>query len=809
MKKIILPLFVFFTLRLFAQTSTELGDGNEFKQFIPEKARMGRGTVMAFDSQNNLYFAYHEIVQPPLDWGGPLHVLKKTGNSFQEVGNLSSWGEHVSRPIICFDNFDTLYIAFYDPGQITVLKFNGSNWVSVGSPRTLGDYTMNDQIHLVFDKNNTPYLSGYQNTGIGVQKFDGNSWVNIYTATPKLNVYGGANSKYSLMASANDTGVYLAAFIPSLPTPTTPCVLRYSPVLNKWDTVGEGRIADSISHWQLGLLFNSQKKLFLGSISSDYKLYLYQFNGTGWTEIIGARSAFHNTEFPTFLFDQHDSLYLKAHHNNGLNNLLKFTGTGWRHIGTNEIATYDAAGSRGILDKNGIPYIALMENSTEKLEIRTLINDTQWVTVGSNVSGTLGINGRAVQDPIVTINPKTGLPFMMYAEKDNARATISFWNAGLGKWTAQGAEGFTSPELYHTVAIDTSGKTFCAFIDYNGMITAKDFNGNNWVNTGSPDITSGAEARYSSMAITPNGTPYLAYSVSDGTKSKAQVKKYNGSSWQTVGGAYLSLGNASYTHLAISPSGTPFLIFCDDSLGGQAIVKKFDGTNWVNVGGASLGTEKAKFTSIAIDAHDTVYALFTNPDNGRMVVKKNSGSLWSLVGSQFNDSLDGGGSIGLDLANFPYVTYPDPAFEHKASIKWFNGTAWNYLGPPGFSAGRAAKPVLTFDKNNNLYVAYTTGQAFARKFSNLITGVQTATITRNPVNNIFPNPVAPGGTLHLDIRPQDIGKTYTIYDLQGKIKYSGKLLFENNELNPDLFTKGIYLLRIDGCSAAYKLVVQE
>ncbi len=104
-------------------------------------------------------------------------------------------------------------------------------------------------------------------------------------------------------------------------------------------------------------------------------------------------------------------------------------------------------------------------------------------------------------------------------------------------------------------------------------------------------------------------------------------------------------------------------------------------------------------------------------------------------------------------------------------------------------------------------VAYTTGQAFARKFSNLVTGVRTATIVRTPNNKMYPNPVAPGGILHIDIQPQDIGKTHTINDLQGKIKYSGKLLFENNALNLDEFTEGIYLIRISNSPQAYKLVI--
>lgn len=801
MKKIILPLFVFITYGLYAQTSTELGDPNEFKQFIPEKASFNNYSPMAFNKKQELYIAYTvcsgacNFLEP---WG-TLHVQKKTGNSWQEIGNLSSIGKNKAYPFITFDQFDTAYIAFFDGIQITVMKYNGSGWINVGNAGFGGDLTRNNVISLVFDYNNTPYVS----TAAEVYKLNGNSWTLIHSNTGLENEY----FTYSITAPISDTCIYLPARTKYPGNKLS--ILRYSPGLNYWDTLGQSNVDTTVNFSYVEVKADSKNNFYFVTHDSGSDTYLFSLTGNNWTKKIQIPNSY---GLSRICIDKYDSVYVKAviqivQYAEYRPKIYKYTGSGISLVGNNPMTPYLVSDGSFCLDSNGTPYFFYEYDNSAKLNISRLENDTQWTTITGAVSGNLGINGRVVTTPLITVNPKTGLPFMMYTEPSSS-ASISFWNSAIGKWTPVGSEGFTGPTYSYSIAFDTTGKSFCVFSDLNGILTAKEFNGSSWVNTGSPDITSGAATGFNSMSVSKSGTPYVAFSVYDGVKSKAQVKKYTGT-WQTVGSTSLSLGNASHTRIVVSESGTPFIIFSDDSLGGQAVVKKFDGTNWINVGGPSLGAEKAIFTSIAIDAHDTAYALFTNPDNGRMVVKKNIGSLWEPVGSQFNDSIEGGGSVGLDLAGFPYVTYPDPAHEHKASIKWFNGTAWNYLGTPGFSAGRATKPVITFDKNNNLYVAYTTGQAFARKFSNLVTGVHTATITRTRLNNLYPNPVSSGGVLHIDIQPQDIGKTYSIYDLQGKIKYRGKLLFENNELNPDLFTKGIYLLRIEGSANTYKLVVQE
>ena len=70
------------------------------------------------------------------------------------------------------------------------------------------------------------------------------------------------------------------------------------------------------------------------------------------------------------------------------------------------------------------------------------------------------------------------------------------------------------------------------------------------------------------------GTPYVAYE-DYGNASKATVMKYTGGSWQTVGTAGFSSGQAAYASLAIDTTGTPYVAYQDGSNYAKATVMKY------------------------------------------------------------------------------------------------------------------------------------------------------------------------------------------------------------------------------------------
>ena len=86
------------------------------------------------------------------------------------------------------------------------------------------------------------------------------------------------------------------------------------------------------------------------------------------------------------------------------------------------------------------------------------------------------------------------------------------------------------------------------------------------------------KAKYISLAIDNKGNPYVAYSdfISD-SDAKAKVIKFDGNTWQAVGGAVSSDKIAEYTSLAIY-NNTPYIAY-RFGLGNKAAVRKLD--NWI------------------------------------------------------------------------------------------------------------------------------------------------------------------------------------------------------------------------------------
>ena len=221
-------------------------------------------------------------------------------------------------------------------------------------------------------------------------------------------------------------------------------------------------------------------------------------------------------------------------------------------------------------------------------------------------------------------------------------------------------------------------------VSANLSTTAAYLNGPAWNAVGSAGFSAG-QADYTSLAFAPDGTPYVAYRdwLDLGTNQKATVKKFNGTTWVTVGTAGFSAGQADYTSLAFAPDGTPYLAYTDDGNSGKATVMKFNGTAWDTVGAAGFSAGGVGYTSLAFAPDGT-----------------------------------------------PYLAYQDYGNSGKATVKKFNGTAWDTVGTASFSAGEAAYTSLAFAPDGTPYLAYqdygNSGKATVMQFATSQTATATA-----------------------------------------------------------------------------------
>ena len=84
-----------------------------------------------------------------------------------------------------------------------------------------------------------------------------------------------------------------------------------------------------------------------------------------------------------------------------------------------------------------------------------------------------------------------------------------------------------------------------------------------------------------------------------------------------------------------------------------------------------------------------------------------TGSAWELVGpAGFSDGVVIYTRLALDSSDTPYVAYRDEANSSKATVMRYTGSAWEPVGTAGFSADGVSSIELALDSNEKPYVSF-------------------------------------------------------------------------------------------------------
>lgn len=329
------------------------------------------------------------------------------------------------------------------------------------------------------------------------------------------------------------------------------------------------------------------------------------------------------------------------------------------------------------------------------------------------------------------------------------------WNeVGIGSASGGGITnnvtrwGAESPSL----AIAPDGTVYVAWVGNRGEgwlsrdteIYIRAWHGSEWVEVGAGSasgegISQGGETSWSpSLAIAPDGTPYVAWSelLESGFKAQIYVKAWNGSSWVDVGEGSASgngISQAVYSvepSLAIAPDGKPYVAWQDGNswtTPSVIYVRVWDGSHWVEVGEGSAtgdgisGLGDSDSPSLAIDPDGHPYVAWRNAKN--IYILAWNGAQWTEVGV---GSASGGGisndywySYDPSLAmsdGTAYVAWKrsDGAGNYRALyIRKWNGSIWEEVGTGsatgegiGLALGEFGDPSLAIAPDNTPFVAW-------------------------------------------------------------------------------------------------------
>ena len=218
-----------------------------------------------------------------------------------------------------------------------------------------------------------------------------------------------------------------------------------------------------------------------------------------------------------------------------------------------------------------------------------------------------------------------------------------------------------------------------------------------------PELFSPNQAYYTSLAISADGTPYVAFqdwSSSSGILG-LKVMKYDGSSWVDVSGVYVLEGAVDYISLQLSHNGSPYVAFRQGY--GKGYLYYLSDTNWVALG-SYFSEGEVNYISFAM-YNDIPYLLYRETRD--LSVRKWNGSSWEYLGTRGFAEASPGTPIclALDSSGTPYVAFSDYQNTDKLKVMKYNGSSWETVGSAGFSEYEISSMALGIDSDIP-YVVY-------------------------------------------------------------------------------------------------------
>lgn len=298
----------------------------------------------------------------------------------------------------------------------------------------------------------------------------------------------------------------------------------------------------------------------------------------------------------------------------------------------------------------------------------------------------------------------------------NAKITFVFFFVALAHFTSQSqiwSNNLVTTKLAAGTAYDLklelfNDTIFIAFADKGNGTKANvmKYTGSQWVSVGQPNFTPGA-ANNLQFSIS-NGVPWVAFS--DGANgNKASVMRLSGGSWVHAGTPAVSKFIAS--HLAFRVvNNIAYLAYSDAEFNDKATVVKYDG-NWTTIGTPGFTPGMSGVYSLAVSGSTPYLSFRDYNSNYRASVMRYTGSKWELVGpAGFTPVTHDGYSHSLAVyGGVPYLAARGT--DAKATVYRFGGSGWAPLGKDGISVSDAFGLSLTFGPTGIPYIAFGDGSS--------------------------------------------------------------------------------------------------
>jgi hypothetical protein len=358
MKKLFHLLLFLFPIIAFTQQSGYKSSPQDYMWKYLGNAGFSAGSIasisIAFNQSGQLYIAY-------MDVGAT--VMKFDGLNWAPVGGgyfSSDIASDISLAIRPTDGQP--YVAFtdntiYPNGKATVMKFDGTNWMTVGLAGFSADIV--DYTKLCFNQSGEPYVA-YEDYGnldkATVMKFNGANWATVGNA-------GFSTGKAEYISFAFDPSGQPYIAYTDWGNSIKATVMTFDGTF--WVNIGiAGFSAGRVDYVSLAINpLDGQPCVAFRDWANGMKSTVMKFDGTNWVNVGIAGFSAGTVDYTSLAINPLDGQPYVAYNDHqftpwGRATVMKFDGTNWISVGTAGFSAGEADLTCLALSPYGQPYLA-------------------------------------------------------------------------------------------------------------------------------------------------------------------------------------------------------------------------------------------------------------------------------------------------------------------------------------------------------------------------------------------------------------------------------------------------------------------
>ena len=338
-------------------------------------------------------------------------------NQWQYVGSAGFSTGAAYSPNMAISKNNIPYVVYVDSATrlARVKKFINGSWVDVGSGASVGKIGF---IDLVIDDNEVPYI-GYNdslyNRSLTVRKFDGSSWITVGTPGFAPNVQ--TTSIASSIAVDNNNNLYAAVVDTVSGGIYNLSVYKFNGTT--WTNLGIIGTPSFDFSFTIDKI-NNIPYIGYTDATVNYQATVKKYDGVNWITVgtSGFTNASAGVYYCSLKIDKNGDPIFAFQDDDGFERIstYKFSGGNWNIVGSERFSRCHSYYTTSLaIDKNNVPIVAFPDDfENAGLTIMNYSNTGNWNTIGyRGFARTYGVAKHALA--IDTMN----VPYVVFTDIDN------------------------------------------------------------------------------------------------------------------------------------------------------------------------------------------------------------------------------------------------------------------------------------------------------------------------------------------------------------------------------------------------------